>query len=129
MSRENVELVRRAIDAFNRRDLDEFLQCLNPEAELDWSRSLGVEAGVYRGRQAIRDFSNTFLETWEEVTTSVDEFIECGESVVVPGRTHFRGRDGIDVQAYGAFVYTVRDARIVELRVFDERSEALKAVG
>jgi ketosteroid isomerase-like protein len=124
-----VEIIRRGIDAFNRRDLDELLQTYDPDAEVDWSRSPGLEAGIYRGRQAVRDFWNTFLATWERVTVSVDEFIECGESVVVPSRTHFRGRNGIEVDAYGVFVVTLRDGRVVEWRLFGDRAEALEAVG
>jgi ketosteroid isomerase-like protein len=124
-----VEVIRRVTDAFNRRDLDAAAQDVDPEAVVDWSRSPGVEAGIYRGRQAVRDFWNTFLETWERVTISVVEFIDCGESVVVPGLTHFLGRDGIEVEAYGVTVVTLRDGRIVEWRLFRERAEALKAVG
>jgi hypothetical protein len=48
---------------------------------------------------------------------------------VVPNRTHFWGRDGIEVVAYGVTVVTLRDGRIVEWRLFRERAEALKAVG
>jgi ketosteroid isomerase-like protein len=96
---------------------------------VDWSRSPGVEAGIYRGREAIGDLWNTFFETWEGLTLSVDEFAECGESVVVPSRTHFWGRDGIEVEARGVFVVTLRDGRIVQWRLFRERAEALKAVG
>jgi ketosteroid isomerase-like protein len=126
---QNVEIIRRGIDAFNRRDLDEVLRTYDPDAEVDWSRSPGVEAGIYRGREAIRGLWNTFLETWERVTVSVDEFIDCGESVVLPCRTQFWGRDGIEVEAYGVFVATLRDGRIVVYRLFHERAEALKAVG
>jgi ketosteroid isomerase-like protein len=129
VSEENVEVIRRNIEAFNRRDLEGVLQTYDPNAEVDWSRSPGVEAGIYRGRDAIGDLWNTFFETWERLTLSVDEFIECGESVVVPSRTHFWGRNGIEVEAYGAFVVTLRDGRIVEWRLFRERAEALKAVG
>jgi taurine dehydrogenase small subunit len=128
VSEENVEIVRRYTDAFNRRDLDGILQFYDPEAEVDWSRSSGVEAGIYRGHRAVRDFWTRFLETWEGVEASVDEFIDCGESVVVPSRTHFRGRDGIEVKAYGVFVVTLRDGRIVEWRLFRERAEALRAL-
>jgi ketosteroid isomerase-like protein len=124
-----MEIVRRLTDAFNRRDLDAAAQDVDPEAVVDWSRSPGVEAGIYRGGQAVRDFWNTFLETWERVTISVEELIDCGETVVVPNQTHFLGRDGIEVEAYAVPVMTLRDGRVVEWRLFSERAEALKAVG
>jgi hypothetical protein len=49
MSRENVDIVRQAIDAFNRHDLAAAGRDWDPEATVDWSRSEGVEAGIYRG--------------------------------------------------------------------------------
>jgi ketosteroid isomerase-like protein len=128
MSAENVEIVKRGIEAFNRRDLDGMLRDYDPEAEVDWSQSPGVEAGIYRGRQAIRDFWNTFFETWERIVVSPDEHIDCGESVIAPTRSRLWGRDGMEVEAYGVFVVTLRDGRIVWWRLFRERAEALKAV-
>jgi len=129
VSRENVEVVRRHRDAFNRRDLDRILQTYAPDAEVDFSRSPGVEAGIFRGRQEIREFWSTFVETWEQMIVSEDEYIDCGETVVAPARTHFWGRDGIEVEAYAAFVVTLRDGLIVHWRLFRERAEALGAVG
>jgi ketosteroid isomerase-like protein len=59
----------------------------------------------------------------------VDEFIECGEHVVVPNRTCFWGREGVEVEAQSTYVVTFRNGRIVEWRLFQTRVEALKAVG
>jgi len=67
MSQENVEIVRRSTDAYNRRDLDGIVASWAPDAVLDWSNSRGPEAGVYRGHDEIRAFAQRFLEAWEEV--------------------------------------------------------------
>src|SRR5436309_4136628 len=99
MSQENVEIVRQAFDAFNQRDLDAALRDLDPEVELDWSRSRGPEAGIYHGYEASRAFWNTFFEMFDRVIVSPNEFIECGEHVVVPNRLTLWGRDGIKVEA------------------------------
>ena len=129
MSQENVEIVRRAIDAFNQRDLDAALGDVDPEMEVDWSRSRGVEAGIYRGSQAVRSFWSTFLEAFDPIIVSPDEFIESGDHVVVPNLTRAWGRDGVVVQARGVAVVTVRDRRIVHWRLYQTRDEALNAVG
>ena len=129
MSQENVEIVRLAIDAFNRRDLDGVMRDTDPEVEVDWSRSRGVEAGIYRGRAAARGFWNTFFEMFDRVTVVPDEFIECGEHVLVPNRTQLWGRDGIEVEAKSVSVVTFRNGRILERRLYQERAEALEAVG
>jgi taurine dehydrogenase small subunit len=126
---QNVKVIRRSIDAFNRRDIDGILQFYDPEAEVDWSQSLGVEAGIYHGRQAVREFWSTFFEAWERLFISAEEFIGCGESVVLPTRPRLWGRDGMEVEAYGVFIVTLRHGRIVQWRLFRERGEALKAAG
>jgi ketosteroid isomerase-like protein len=40
-----------------------------------------------------------------------------------------RGRDGIEVTARSALVYTVENGEITRLRLFQERAEAFEAVG
>jgi ketosteroid isomerase-like protein len=129
MSQENVEVVRRAIDAFNQRDVDEMVRDWDSEIEADWSRSRGLTPGIYRGQEAVLGLWETFFEMFDRVTVYPDEFIECGEHVVVPNRTHLRGRDHLKVEARSALVVTVRNGRIVMWRLCQERAEALQAVG
>ena len=128
MSQENVEIGRRCIDAFCARDLDLAGQDWDEEAVLDWSRSEGVDAGVYRG-DAITDFWSAWLRMFDEFDFKADEFIEFGEHVVVPNLTRLRGRDGVEVEAHSVVVATVREGRIVAWRLFRNRADALKAVG
>ncbi|MCW3032483.1 MAG: hypothetical protein JWM60_828 [Solirubrobacterales bacterium] len=129
MSQENVEIVRRVIDAFAHRDLDAAVRYNDSKVEVDFSRSHGIEAGVYRGHQDVRAFWSGFLDAFDRISVSVDEFIECGEHVVVPNRTCFWGREGVEVEARSTYVVTFRNGRIVEWRLFQTRAEALKAVG
>ena len=129
MSQENVEIVRRAIDAFDRRDLDAALRDVDPDVEVDWSRSAGLEARIYHGYQAAKDFWSTFLEMFDQISTTADEFIESGEHVVVALRSRGRGRDGIVVEAESVSVVTIREGRMVQWRLYPEKAEALKALG
>ena len=129
MSQENVEIVQRAIDAFNRRDLEALTRFADPELEMDWSRSRGVEAGIYRGVQDARGFWDEFLDIFDQVTVSPEEFIDLGDHVLVPNRTRMRGREGIEVQTQSAFVVTLRSGRVVGWTLYQEKAEALEAVG
>jgi ketosteroid isomerase-like protein len=127
MSQENVEIVRRYIDAFNRRDRTTALALFRSDAEIDWSRSRGPLKGVYRGNrtETFRDF----LSTFEEVQLEAHDFTEVGSEVVVPNTAHMRGREGIEVVARSTFVYTVENGQITRLRMFQEQAEALEAAG
>jgi ketosteroid isomerase-like protein len=129
MSQENVDVVRRAIDAFLRRDLDATVQDADRDVIVDWSRSPGVQAGIYRGIDATRDFWSAFLEVFDRMTFVPDEFIERGEYVVVPNLTRLWGRGGVEVEARSAYVVRLRGGHIVEWTLYRERSEALNAVG
>ena len=128
MSQENVEIAQRIIEAFNRRDLKTWLVLLRSDAEIDWSRSRAPHKGVYRGQDGLRAFWDVWLTfDWGEIETY--DVTEAGSEVVVPNTTTFRGREGIEVVATCAFVFTVEDGQISRWRMFQERAEALEAAG
>jgi ketosteroid isomerase-like protein len=128
MSQENIEVVRRGLDAFNRRDLKAALALWSPDGEVDWSRSKGPLKGVYRGHHGLESFWNEFWSTFETVEIEVHEPIQMGRRVMVPNAAHMRGRDGIEVVARSTFVVTVENGLQTRLQLFQEQAEALEAV-
>jgi len=67
MSQENIEIVRRSIEAWNGRGLTTWTASLHPDAEIDWSRSRAPFKGVYRGRGGAETFWDVFWSTFEDV--------------------------------------------------------------
>ena len=49
--------------------------------------------------------------------------------MVVPGTGHMVGRDGIEVEARVTFVWTIRDGAIERITMYQERQDALEALG
>ena len=129
MSQENVEIVRRAIAAFNRGSLDAALQDFAPDATLDWSHSRGPNAGVYVGHDAIRRFCTDMTDPFERHAFVAGEFIPHGDHVVVPVVGRMTGRGGIEVEVKTAVVATLRGGRLVRWTMYQDKLEALKAVG
>jgi ketosteroid isomerase-like protein len=129
MSEENVEIVRKAIEAGNRRDLAMERALWRSDAEVDWSRSRGPLKGVYRGREEVESFRDEFWSMFEKVEIEAHAFTEAGSDVVVPNTAHMRGRDGVEVIARSTFVYTVKNGQITRFRMFQERAKALEAAG
>ncbi len=127
MSQEIVEVVRRGLEAFNRRDLAAGLATWSPDAELDWSRSNGPLKGVYRGHHGLESFWSEFWSTFETVELETHELTQVGHRVVVPNTAHMRGRDGIEVVAKSTFVFTVENGLTTRLEMFQERAEAFEA--
>jgi ketosteroid isomerase-like protein len=129
MSEQNVDLVRRSIDAYNRRDFEALERLNQPDVELDWSASRGLEAGVYRGWKEVMGFYDNFIGTFEEVKAEPERFIESGDSVVVPNSAQIRGRGGVQTTAHSALVFELHDGRIARICLYQETGEALEAVG
>jgi ketosteroid isomerase-like protein len=128
MSQENVELVKAAFEAWNRSDWDSILALATPDFELDLSRANGPFRGTY-GSAEVRRFWDGFAGTWESRWFEPHEFIDAGEHVVVPVTLHMRGREGIEVSARIAHVWTLRDGRLARMCMYQAREEALDAAG
>jgi ketosteroid isomerase-like protein len=128
MSQENVEIVKAWYDAYNREDWDAFYKDLAPGFEVDLSRALGPWRGVF-GLDQIRRVVGEFSETWESARLEPHEFIEAGDLVVVPATQHLKGRGGIEVVASATLVWTIRNGAIERVSMYQERQEALEAVG
>jgi ketosteroid isomerase-like protein len=128
MSEGNMEVVRRSTEAYNRGDIDGTLESWAPDAVLDWSRSRGPDAGVFRGRTAIREFMQEFLATFETARLDLVDPVEVqGGVLVVENVAHLRGRDGIQVEARSAWLVTLRDGKQTSLTLYQTRAEALEA--
>jgi ketosteroid isomerase-like protein len=125
---QNVEIVRAGLDAFDRGEWDAAVQHAAPDVELDMSRAIGFPPDVY-GREQLRTVFSEMREAWESVRTEPHEFIEVDEHVIVPVTVHMVGRQGIEVEARTTWMWTFRDGIVVRLALFQERRDALEAVG
>ena len=128
MSEENVEIVRAALAALNRGDLDAAFKDAAPDAEVDLSRAVGLDSGVY-GLDEFRRLSEEFGKGWSSVRYELDEYLDAREHVVTPFTNQLLGRDGIELQARGTWLWTIRDGVVVRLCLYQERQEALEAAG
>jgi ketosteroid isomerase-like protein len=128
MSQENVEIVRTAIEAFNRGDNDGVVADFAPDCELDLSRAPGPVHGVYP-RDQFWEAVDELVGIWASVRIEPHEFIEAGEQVVVPWTAHFLRPDGIEVRAGPTWTFTIRDGAIEHICMYQERQEALEAAG
>jgi ketosteroid isomerase-like protein len=124
-----MEIVKQALDAFARRDINAMRALNDPDLEVDWSRSVGLVAGVYRGVDAALRFYQSFYEVFEMDIIEPDRFIDTGECVAVPNVSYLRGRDGVEVSARSTLVFELEDRKIVRICLYQETAEALKAAG
>ena len=143
MSRENVEIVRKALDTFNAFMRGEVTdedaaqlgqQLVDPQFEFHWHSRRGMFPDE---PQHLRGFSE-FLEFWRQFRTafadlSIDplEFIEASDNrVLIPCRQTGRGREsGVPVEAHFFQVWTIRDGKVRDAEFFLRRADAVEAAG
>ena len=131
MSQENVEIVRRFYDSWNKQDLDGVLECADAEIEFDWSASRAPFRGIYVGHEGLTRFWTEVRDAWEVFHLEIAEVVECDPErlltvIVVRGRGL---GSGISLEAGGAMLWTLREGTILRGTFFQGREEALEAAG
>ena len=131
MSQENLEIVRRSTEAYNRRDLDAMLESWAEDGVLDWSNARSFDAGVYRGHGEIRAFMEEFFASWDQVRIEIVYGpVEVEDGLLIAENiTYMRGRDGIEVQARSAWLIRIRDGEQTSLTLYQTKQDALDAAG
>jgi ketosteroid isomerase-like protein len=132
MSQENVEIVRRAIEAFNGGDLERFVETVQfDDRAIEYHEYPEfIEVGIFRGRDAIAEHWEQFLDAFEDYRFGMDELIEAGDHVVVFTHQQGRGKEsGLEFELRSAWVFTFEDGKMTKIRTYPNRAEALDAVG
>jgi ketosteroid isomerase-like protein len=128
MSEENVEIVRRHLDAYMSGDNEAALAAYDPEVEFD--ATLRPEGHVYRGREGVAEAMRVWSGTWDDWRVEVEETIDAGDRVMLIAREFGRGKGSgltIDQRVYG--VFTLREGKIVHWKGFIDRDQAFEAAG
>ena len=135
MSQENVEFAQRSYEAFN--EMLRRGEVERPLIESTWTRDcvlkpsgLLPESAEMHGHDGIARFIRNQMEAFDELRVETLEFLDAGERVVVPVRFGGKARyTGMDVAFEIVHVLTLRDGRVARLDMFQDRAEALEAVG
>jgi len=88
MSRANVEIAKRVLDAFNRRCLD----ASNGADDLGLRMVPRHRGGSFQGRDGVERYFEELRETFEEIELVVREGRDLGDRVVLLMRIQGRGR-------------------------------------
>ena len=131
MSEENVEIVRRALEAWGRGEPKAVADLLDPDVE--WSMPPNIpDAGTYTGRDEVVRRLEEFLEAWDDLAVTVEELVDAGDRVVALVRYSGRGREsGIEIGGMGtdAQVWTLRNGKALRVQLYGGTADALEAAG
>ena len=116
MAQESIEIVRVAIDAWNRGDFDAWICAWDEQAEFH-PLCAQLEGDVYRGHDGLRRFVAEMAEDGEQGHFEVDEIRGAGEQLVALGHLRARGRaSGVERDVPLALVGVVWGKRVLYVR-------------
>jgi ketosteroid isomerase-like protein len=133
MSEENVEIVRRAIDAWNRRDIEDLIALGDSEGEYVNSPT-AIEPGTRHGRDEVAAVMRAQWELLTDGRWEIDRIYDRGEEIIALGRLS-RRMPGSDarLEDRSLLSYKIRSGKIVRTEVLgfgrDEVQTALEAAG
>lgn len=124
-----IAALRGAYAAFNRGDIDAVVAWLDPQIE--WTEPAEFPGGgAYHGREGVKQYLTPSRAGAAQVISEPEKFIPAGDRIVVFVHARVLPKGGGDWQETRlADVYTVRDGKIVAMRAFASRDDALRWVG
>jgi ketosteroid isomerase-like protein len=131
MSDENVEIVRNAIAAFDRGDIEGVLRHCDQDIVITQPPELPGVSPEQHGHRGVLEALAIWPEQWDDYRIETVRIAAApGDKVFVTQRTRGRGKQsGVEVDMDFSFVFTVHDAKISEWQLFVQEDQALEAAG
>jgi ketosteroid isomerase-like protein len=130
MSHENVEIMRRANEAFNHGDIDGCLALYGRDIVFEDLMNAPDLPRVAHGVDEAGDVLRTWADAFEEFRAEIIEYIDHGKQVVCVTEYHGRSREGPDIHLKTGDVVEIRDGKITRVTIgYTSREDALEAAG
>jgi len=126
MSQENVEIVRRSVEAFQRRDLDAYLALMDPDVEIT---SRFVAQTTYHGHEGVSEWWEDMLRVLPDTGVEVQELHDLGDVVLLALRA--RGHGGGSAAPFDELTWMTakaRDGKCIWWHAHPSKAAALQAV-
>ena len=128
MSQENVEIVRAAIEAMNRRDIEGVLRLMDPKIRFE--HRLAALEGNFVGIDGVRGWFADLLENFDSWRIHCPDFRDLGDRVLALGTIKATGTEsGVETELPLTVVTRFKDERITHFTDFGDRAKALEAAG
>jgi ketosteroid isomerase-like protein len=134
MSRKNVEVVRRFIEALPKAqasdDWQPVLAEVDPAVEIE-DLDISLDTGHYRGRDSVRKWIGAWMESWGSWSLEDVQVRAVGEDRAI-GLFLVRAKgkgSGIELTRRDALVCTLRAGKIEKGTYYNDQQQALEAVG
>lgn len=124
-----IEVLRETYAALNRNDIPGFVEHF--AEDMEWIEFEGTPGGgTYRGKDAVQAHAAEARAMWAEGSCAPEKFIVAGDKIVVFVHVRVRLKDETEWrEGRLADVYTFRDGKATQARIFLDRGEALEWAG
>jgi ketosteroid isomerase-like protein len=131
MSEGNVEIVRNAFAAFERGDIEGVLRLCDEDIVISQPPDLPGVSPEQHGHRGVSEAFAIWPEQWEDYRIELLRVDAAPDGkVFVTQRSSGRGKQsGVEVDMDFSLVFTVREGKISELRLFVQEDQALEAAG
>jgi ketosteroid isomerase-like protein len=135
MSEENVEIVRRLIEANQSGDLEVAAQAMealsHPDGEYTRVTADLEPTRAYRGPGWPRQYLADLAEVWGSWSSEPEDVVEVApDTVVATIRFSAAGKEsGAPIEGRLGFLVTLRDGQVLKAQTYSSRGEALRAAG
>ena len=127
MSKENLQIVRAAFDAYFRGDVPAMLELVDPGVVVTQLPDQ-PDPQTFHGREGLLRSMAEWTGQWDDYLFEVRGMRDFGNCVLVSGLQRGRGHgSGIQVQADVYFVFTLRVGKLVRWQMFQAEKQALDA--
>ena len=130
MSRENVELVKRAFENFERNDFDAILRRCDEGIVIKQPPELPGAPEAQHGHTGVLEAFELWPQQWDDFGIEILYLRDVGDHVVAHTRQWGQGKaSGIKLELPLTFVFTIGSGKLVEWQLFMREEDALEAVG
>jgi ketosteroid isomerase-like protein len=130
MSQENVEIVRRAWEAYSVGGIEALLPLYRPDVRI-YPTPEFLEEPIYEGHDGLRRLAAGFTDNFDNWGWELHELREAGSRVLALAEMTGQIKDSrVPMrEPWGVVFSDFRDGMIGEVRYFRSQEQALKAVG
>jgi ketosteroid isomerase-like protein len=132
MSQANVELVMKVHTAVIQGDLEGLLSVAHPNAEYRAATQQAIEGEgtAFRGHDGICRWFRELHDLYEDLDSDILEVRDLGDQVVIVFLVRGRGTaSGVTLEQSLAQVVTLQQGKVIGIREYFTREEALEGVG
>jgi ketosteroid isomerase-like protein len=125
----HAELVREALEAYNRDDLAGVLRMMDPEVETRVGEGL-VNTGTWQGLEGFTEMAAAWAEAWGQTVYEIVE-VETPDDKHVIAEIHqdaVGAQSGVPVGLTVFYMLEFADERVVRLHIYPDRETALAAL-